>query len=134
MNRVVLDTNVLIAAGYAPDSASRRIVDACLSGKLRATLSPAVRREYEQILSKALRRAEYRPQLQEFMEEAEEVVPQNTPRAVPDDPEDDKLLAAAVVGRAGALVSNDEHLLQLNPYEGISILTPGQFVAEFLRS
>jgi hypothetical protein len=30
--RVVLDTNVLVAAAYAPASSSRAIVEACLDG------------------------------------------------------------------------------------------------------
>lgn len=130
VRRVVLDTNVLIAAGYAADSASREIVDACLAGRLCALISPDVRREYEHILARALRRNEYRGELQRFVEQAEEVTPNQTPRVVPDDPDDDKLLAAAVAGNAEVLISSDEHLLQLRAHRGVRILTPTQFVGE----
>jgi hypothetical protein len=38
ITQVVLDTNVLVAAAYNPGSASRRIVEACLTGELAAVL------------------------------------------------------------------------------------------------
>jgi predicted nucleic acid-binding protein len=46
VTRVVLDTNVLVAAAYNPRSASRHVVEACLGGKLTPVLSSALRREY----------------------------------------------------------------------------------------
>ena len=39
--RVVLDTNVLVAAAYNSASASRRIVETCLDGQLTPALGPA---------------------------------------------------------------------------------------------
>ena len=38
--RVVLDTNVLVAAAYNPAGASRRTVEACPDGQLTPVLSP----------------------------------------------------------------------------------------------
>ncbi len=49
-------------------------------------------------------------------------------RAVPDDPDDDHLLAAAVEGRAAFLVTGDRHVLSLEEHEGIRILTPAAFL------
>lgn len=46
------------------------------------------------------------------------------------DPKDDKLLELAVSGFADVLVTGDKDLLVLNPFRGIEILTP----SEFLRS
>ena len=40
VTRVVLDTNVLVAAAYNPASASRRIVEACPDRQLTPVLSP----------------------------------------------------------------------------------------------
>lgn len=44
------------------------------------------------------------------------------------DPKDDKFLSLAVSGRATHLVTGDADLLVLDPFEGIRILTPRQFL------
>jgi hypothetical protein len=44
------------------------------------------------------------------------------------DPADDVVLAAAVEGRAGILVTGDEDLLTLGEYEGIAIVAPRPFL------
>ena len=49
---------------------------------------------------------------------------------VPDDPEDDKLIAAALGGNAGVIITNDHHLLDLDPYGQIRILRPADFVRQ----
>jgi putative PIN family toxin of toxin-antitoxin system len=121
--RVVLDTNVLVAVAYNPNSASRRIVEACLSGELTAVLSPSLRREYEFILTRAVRQQAYRERLRLLLEQAEVVEPTETPRVVPDDPDDDKLVAAALVAGA-TLVSNDPHLLAVAGHDGLRVLQP----------
>jgi putative PIN family toxin of toxin-antitoxin system len=127
-HRVVLDTNVLVAAAYAPASASRRIVDACLRGDLAAVASPAIRCEYERILARAVRVDDYQDRLDEFLDKLDLVEPPQTPRLVPDDPEDDKFLAAAEAGSAGWIVTNDRHLLALDPHGTIRIVPSGRFV------
>jgi putative PIN family toxin of toxin-antitoxin system len=131
--RVVLDTNVLVGGAYAEGSASRRIIDACLAGELTAVLSPALRREYELILRQAVRVRGYDESLRRLLEEAEVVEPERTPRVVADDPEDDKLVAAALAAGA-TLVTNDHHLLELDPHGPLRIVRPGEFVREWLRS
>jgi uncharacterized protein len=45
------------------------------------------------------------------------------------DPRDNKFLELAVGAQASCLVSGDEDLLVLNPYRGIPVLTPAQFLA-----
>jgi putative PIN family toxin of toxin-antitoxin system len=126
-DRVVLDTNVLVAAAYAPASASRRIVEACLDGCLVPVASPAVKREYEVILGRAVRVEGYHDRLARLLEALELVDPPDTPRRVPDDPEDDKFLAAAEVGRADWIVTNDRHLLAIGPQATFRIVTSGAF-------
>lgn len=45
------------------------------------------------------------------------------------DPNDDKFLEAAVHGRADAIVTGDADLIDLNPFRGIAILTPREYLA-----
>ena len=54
--------------------------------------------------------------------------PSRVVRAVPDDPDDDHLLAAALEGRAAFLVTSDQHVLSLGEYEGVRIVTPAEFL------
>lgn len=44
------------------------------------------------------------------------------------DPKDDKFLELAVNGHADLIISGDADLLALNPFRGISIVTPAHFV------
>jgi putative PIN family toxin of toxin-antitoxin system len=121
--RVVLDTNVLVAAAYNPASASRRVVEACLGGQLVAVLSPALRREYEFILAHAARGRPYLERIHRLVDGAEVVEPAQTPRVVAGDPEDDKLVSAALAAGA-TLVTNDAHLLAIAGHEGLKVVRP----------
>ncbi len=130
--RAVLDTNVLVAAAYAESSASRRIVEACIEGHIAAAVTRAVAGEYRAILARAIRKPGYEDRLAAFLERVESVEPARLPPSVPDDPDDDKLLAAAVGGAAGWLVTNDHHLLVLDPFRGVRIVLPTRFAEEVL--
>jgi putative PIN family toxin of toxin-antitoxin system len=44
------------------------------------------------------------------------------------DPKDDKFLDAAVNGRANVLITGDRDLLDLNPFRGITIVTPADYL------
>ena len=50
------------------------------------------------------------------------------------DPEDDKVLEAALAGRADVIVSVNEDLLSLGSFEGIPVVPPEQFLAMLERS
>ncbi|MDP3685935.1 MAG: putative toxin-antitoxin system toxin component, PIN family [bacterium] len=138
MKRVVLDTNVLVSSAYDDLSASWKIVEACLRGELTAVVSPALRSEYEEILARTVNIRGHEEQMRAFLAATETVRPASVPHVVEDDPEDDKVIATAVAGRADALVTNDRHLLTLDPYrpeddaEPIRIVRPVTF--EQLRS
>lgn len=126
--RVVVDTNVLVGSAYNPRSASRKIVMACQLGDLELCTSPATLREYELILHRAIRKQDQREQMLALVRQAWLVDPPETPRVVPDDPEDDKFLAVAVAAKAIALVTNDRGVLEVGVYRGIAILRPNAFL------
>jgi putative PIN family toxin of toxin-antitoxin system len=48
--------------------------------------------------------------------------------AVPEDPDDNRVLECAVAGEADCIVSGDRHLLRLGSHAGIPILTVRQFL------
>jgi uncharacterized protein len=65
----------------------------------------------------------YLERIRQLLGGAEVVEPAQTPRVVPDDPEDDKLVAVARAAGA-VLVSNDAHLLALAGHEGLTVVRP----------
>ncbi len=50
-------------------------------------------------------------------------------RVVVDDPDDDKVIECAVVGKADYIVTGDRHLLALGQYGNISIVKAAQFIS-----
>lgn len=130
MTRILIDTNVLVAAAYNRRSASRRILEAIESGMFTLLVSPRIRREYAYILPRAVRSESAREAIWQLLDKAEQVTPDEIP-AVTEDRSDDKFLAAAVTGRAAALISSDEHLLSVHPHAGVEILTPTAFWNRF---
>lgn len=47
------------------------------------------------------------------------------------DPKDDKALELAVTAAAPIIISGDNDLLTMNPFRGIEIMSPRQFLDEF---
>ena len=128
MTRIVVDTNVFVASAYNSGSASRRIIEACESGELEMIVSPAITREYDHILPRAIRTRDQLQRAMDLIQRGCVVVPSSTPRVVPEDPDDDKFVAAAVAGKADAIVTNDQGLLDVDPHDGIRIVRPVAFL------
>ncbi len=126
--RIVIDTNILIGSLYAPQSASGKIVRACLRGNLLVLLSEGVFGEYRYILPRAVQGKDYQGLLDQLEGLALWVEPKEVPPVVTEDPQDDKLIALAVAGGANALITNDRGVLNLHPYRGIEILRPVKFL------
>jgi predicted nucleic acid-binding protein len=125
---VVLDTNVFVAAGFRPGSASGRLVEAVRSGAARMRWSDATRAETEKILRR-IPPLDADPLLELFRAEdryAGALHPESF-EAVPD-PEDRKF--AALAAATGALlITNDEHLLGVE-HAGFEAIEPGRFWRE----
>jgi len=134
MPRLVIDTNVLVSGLVLSDAASApaRLLEALSTGVFTAISSPELLRELAEVLS--------RPKFAESMQEAGltpfdivrsiaagavlvDPLPLSAP-VVLDDPDDDHVLACALAARADAIVTGDQHLLNLHAYCGIAILSP----------
>jgi putative PIN family toxin of toxin-antitoxin system len=134
--RAVLDANVLASAFIRPLGPSGRILSALVDrSAFQLVLSTAILDE--------LRRVLFYPRLRKELPGSDvDILLRVTAlailadlaegdlvvKAVKDDPDDDKYLAAALLGRAEVLVSGDHHLLDLKEYQGVRILTPKVFV------
>jgi predicted nucleic acid-binding protein len=123
---VVLDTNVFVAAGFSPRSASARIVDAVKQARLQMVWNDGTRREIERIVQRIppLRR---QPVADLFRPE-HQVVAATHPeqfRKVPDP--DDRKFAALARAAGAVLISNDKHLLANRDHLDVPVLTPSEF-------
>lgn len=132
--RLVLDTNIVLSAllwGGTP----YRLLQLAEQGELQLFTSPMLAAELREILS----RSHLANKLIEkgttadtvtalYLEFARAVSPLSVPRVVPDDPDDDHVIACAVAAKANLIVSGDKHLLKLREYQGIRIVTAAQAV------
>ena len=132
--RFVFDTNVLISAALLPSSKPRRALDLAIKqGKVLLSLS--VLAELCEVLSrKQFRRYIDEEDIRNFvavLTREAEWVEVNVRITACRDPKDDKFLELAVSGLGTCIVSGDSDLLALNPFQGIAILTPQEFLKEY---
>jgi predicted nucleic acid-binding protein len=128
MQRIVADTNVFVAAGFNPRSASARILSAVRNGRLQLIWNEATRRETEKIL-RQIPRLSWEKFADLFRPEGE-FLGKVDPEAfgfIPD-PDDRKFAALGAAANA-PLITNDNHLLAYRDVAGIEILTPQEFLA-----
>ena len=138
--RLVLDTNVVLS-GLLWRSYPRRLLDLAkeeaaflyTSSVLLDELADVLSREkWAAMLTSRQTHAAYL--MQRYGVLARVVRPNPIGRVVPNDPDDDALIACALAARADLIVSGDKHLLSLGGhYNGIPIVTPAQAVLQIAR-
>ena len=130
--RLVFDTNTVVSAvlfnGSVP---GRALMTALELGTI--LMSPALNDELGDVLRRPrFERYATREERLEFLgdlvRETELVEITETIRACRD-PKDDKILELAVNGNADYIVTGDDDLLVMNPFRGIEILRPAEFLA-----
>jgi putative PIN family toxin of toxin-antitoxin system len=135
--RVVLDTNALVSRLLVPASAPARAVRRAMLGHVVSASDATImeladvlsRRKFDPYVSVEDRKAFLRL----FGRVAEQVAVLHVVRACRD-PKDDKVLELAVNGAADVIVTGDADLLALNPFRGIRILRPADFLLDVCRA
>lgn len=131
MTRCVFDTNILVSALLFRASVPGRAFERALDKGVILASEPLVdelehvldRAKFDQYVSREIREAFLVSLIREsrLVEIAEAV------RACRD-ANDDKILELAVNGHAEFIVTGDADLLILNPFRGIRIVTPAEFL------
>ena len=122
--RVVLDTNVLLAA-FGTRGLCDALFTVCLEGH-ELVASEHILGELRRHLAGAFRMpARQADEVVAFVREhSEMVLPARVVASACRDPDDLPVLGTAVAGRADMLVTGDRDLLELKRHGGIPILTP----------
>ncbi len=133
MTRVVLDTNVVVSAllfGGVPG----KLVSLWRSGRIEPLCSEEIVLEYLRVLAYPKFRLS-ESEIDYLLKH--EILPFFTVVYSPagklyisEDPADDKFIWCAVAGKAGAIVSGDDHLLGAR---SLPVLTPAQFLRDIIR-
>ena len=132
MTRIVFDTNVIVSAMLFVGSVPRRAIEIASTGGtilMSAALSDELNRILEQgRFDRYVSRGQREHFLELLVREAEDIEITESVQ-VCRDPKDDRILELAVNGDAAYIVTGDEDLLVLNPFRGIEILRPADFLA-----
>lgn len=125
--RVVLDTNIMISGViFGSSTPFRAAIRAFERGVVLS--SSATRNELREVAGRE--KFERCAPLEQRIADVEELIADMEPVLIHEriqvcvDPKDDQFLELAVNGKADFLITGDDHLLRLNPFRGVTILTP----------
>jgi len=125
--RILFDTNILIAA-LISRGACKDIFDHCL-GKHKIHTSPQILQEVRKnLINKFGFTEKETSRAINFLKINSTLInPIPLPSPVCRDPDDDKILAAALSSNADCLITGDNDILILRKFQKISILKPSDF-------
>ena len=127
--RLTADTNIYISAlnfGGIPEA----ILAVARAGLWEIAISRPILAEVERVLSIKFHytSAMLNDALEEIRRFAILVHPSITLDVIKADPSDNRILECALSSQSECVVTGDSHLLKLQEYEGISILSPAEFL------
>jgi putative PIN family toxin of toxin-antitoxin system len=132
--RAVVDTSILVWAVIKPQGTVGPVLRQLRNGAYLLLYSDPLLTEMADVLARPRLRAKYgltsedaATVLSLLLLRGQPVVPSRRIEACRD-PGDNMVLEAATEGKGDVIVSGDEGLLTLNPFEGIPILAPASFL------
>ncbi len=131
--RVVLDTNTLVSGVLLADSVPGKAVRKAIADdqvlmsedSLYELADVLSRKKFDRYIS-----VEDREEFVQLVLRVVEMVPSVRAVHACRDEADNRILEVAVNGDAELIVSGDSDLLMLNPFRGIAIIKPGDYVQE----
>lgn len=130
--RVVIDTNVFVSSFFGGNP--RKIIDLWKHGQVTLCLSGEVLDEYLEVLRRVgLPEGDLESLLSLFAKGVHILFTTKVPslKVVKQDPDDDKFVACAVALTAEAVITGDRALRAVGQYQGITIVTPEQFLRRY---
>ena len=134
MNKIVSDVNVLVSATFWSGEAYR-ILNMVDEHKISNIVSHEIMADYveacnDEELMEKIERKKLTPSrtVEKITSMSMLIYPKKKFEIVKDDPDDDKIIEAAVEGAADYIVTYDNHLLKFKEFKGIKIVTPSNFL------
>jgi putative PIN family toxin of toxin-antitoxin system len=128
--KVVIDTNVFVSSVFG--GPPRKVVERWFAGQITLCISEDIFKEYQRVLRdiKAVSPQEERDLIRAFTSGQNILYVTDPPsvNVVKEDPDDNKFLACAIALEAEHVISGDSHLLTLESYMGIRIVSPRSFM------
>jgi len=127
--KVVLDTNIFISGIFWKGS-SNKVITNWRKGKFALVTSLEAVSEIIKVLKDfkiKLSDEMIREWIDLIVRNSIIIEPKEKIAIVKDDPKDNIFIETAVAGNVNYIVSQDNHLLKLNEFRGIKIITPEEF-------
>ena len=130
--RAVVDTNVFVSSFLNPGGTPRQIIDLWKTGAGILCRSPGIIEEYILVLGRLGLEGE--PEMDELLDLFRKkanilfTAPAGDLKVVEADPADDKFIECALHAKAAFVISGDRHLLDVERYERIRVVTPAEFL------
>lgn len=135
--RIVVDTNLAISAAILKNSISNKAFSLALNNfqlvSSESTLVELIDVIYRPKFNKYLT-DEARLEFLALVAQASEIVHVTSVITDCADPKDNQFLSLAVDAGASIILSGDPHLTDMNPYRGIKIIGPKEFVENFFTT
>ena len=137
--RIVVDTNVIVSGALRTSGPPADTLATKESDEVIWITSELLLTEVQRVLARPHIRGRLKwddariAQFTDLMRRQSVVVVPSDRIDISRDPDDNRVLEAAVAGEADYIVTGDRDLLELGSYEGIRIVTPADFVARLPR-
>jgi len=134
MTVAVLDTNILISATFWTGP-PYEITILAISKKITVCTSIELLDEYARILKRDFNQdqKQIEEKIEAILKFSKTVNPTTKINEIKEDPQDNKVLEAAVEAEADYIVSGDKHLLKLKEFKGIKIVKAKEFLGNFSK-
>ena len=130
--RIVLDSNVVIS-GFLFGGPPARLLQHVIGGQTQCFASLSILDEIRDVLRRpkfGLSPEQALSFVEEFHEVCRIVTPREIVQAIPADPDDNAVLECAWEAAVDLVVSGDAHLLALQQWRGVRIVSPAEAIAE----
>jgi putative PIN family toxin of toxin-antitoxin system len=131
MNKVVLDTNILVSAFIKYGGNESKILEKAITKEITLLTSEDILDEF----LKVIRRPKFGYTSKQttammilLLKIAKLTTPTQKITEIKEDPTDNKILECATAAKADYIITGDKHLLNLKKYDGIQILTSTEYL------